>query len=107
LNKIPSLNRAEAEFFRQIDEIATAVMTSLDEFADEAAGGVGPEVEPWLRRGAARPRAGGGRYEHRARARRSHAGVGRGPDAPGRAHCGTAEVGVAMSAPLAAFYRTV
>ena len=53
MNKIPSLNRAEAEFFRQIDEIATAVMTSLDEFADEAAGGVGPEVEPWLRRGAA------------------------------------------------------
>jgi hypothetical protein len=53
LSKIPSLNRVEAEFFRQMDEIATGVMTSLDEFANDAAGGVSPEVEQWLRRGTA------------------------------------------------------
>ena len=53
MSKIPSLNRAEAEFFRQMDEIATGVMASLDEFADDVAGGVSPEVEQWLRRGAA------------------------------------------------------
>ena len=34
MTKIPSLNRAEAEFFRQMEEIATSVMASLDEFAD-------------------------------------------------------------------------
>ena len=51
MSKIPSLNRAEAEFFRQMDEIATDVMASLDEYADDAAGGVSPEVEQWLRRG--------------------------------------------------------
>jgi hypothetical protein len=50
MSKIPSLNRVEAEFFRQMDEIATDVMVSLDEYADDAAGGVGPEVEQWLRR---------------------------------------------------------
>jgi hypothetical protein len=53
LSKIPSLNRAEAQFFRQMEEIATGVMASLDEFADEVAGDVSPEVEQWLRRGAA------------------------------------------------------
>jgi hypothetical protein len=53
VNKIPSLNRAEAEFFRQMDEIATGVMASLDEFAEDVAGDVSPEVEQWLRRGAA------------------------------------------------------
>ena len=53
MNKIPSLNRAEAEFFRQMEEIATGVMVSLDEFADDVAGSVRPEVEQWLRRGAA------------------------------------------------------
>jgi hypothetical protein len=53
VSKIPSLNRTEAEFFRQMDQIATAVMTSLDEFADDVAGDVSPEVEQWLRRGAA------------------------------------------------------
>ena len=53
MSKIPSLNRAEAEFFRQMDEIATGVMASLDEFADDVAGDVSPEVEQWLRRGAA------------------------------------------------------
>ena len=53
LSKIPSLNRAEAEFFRQMEEIATGVMASLDEFADDVAGSVRPEVEQWLRRGAA------------------------------------------------------
>ena len=52
MNKIPSLNRAEAEFFRQMDEIATGVMaSSLDESADDAAG-VSPEVAQWLRRGS-------------------------------------------------------
>ena len=53
MSKVPSLNRAEAKFFRQMDEIATAVMASLDEFADDVAGDVSPEVEQWLRRGAA------------------------------------------------------
>jgi hypothetical protein len=53
MSKIPSLNRVEAEFFRQMDEIATDVMASLDEYADDAAGHVTPEVEQWLRRGAA------------------------------------------------------
>jgi hypothetical protein len=53
VSKIPSLNRAEAEFFRQMDEIATGVMASLDEFADDVAGDVRLEVEQWLRRGAA------------------------------------------------------
>ena len=52
MSKIPSLNRVEAEFFRQMDEIATDVMVSLDECADDAAGRVTPEVEQWLRRGA-------------------------------------------------------
>ena len=51
MSKIPSLNRAEAEFFRQMDQIATAIMASLDESADDAAG-VRPEVEQWLRRGS-------------------------------------------------------
>ena len=53
MSKIPSLNRVEAEFFRQMDEIATDVMASLDEFADDAAGGVSAEVEQWLRCGVA------------------------------------------------------
>jgi hypothetical protein len=53
MSKIPSLNRAKAEFFRQMDEIATDVMAALDEYADGAAGGVSPEVEQWLRRGTA------------------------------------------------------
>jgi hypothetical protein len=53
LNKIPSLNQADAEFFRQMEEIATGVMVSLDEFADDVAGSVRPEIEQWLRRGAA------------------------------------------------------
>ena len=53
MSKIPSLNRVEAEFFRQMDEIATDVMASLDEFADDAAGDVSPEIEQWLRRGVA------------------------------------------------------
>jgi hypothetical protein len=53
VNKIPSLNQAEAEFFRQMEEIAAGVMASLDEFADDVAGDVSPEVEQWLRRGAA------------------------------------------------------
>ena len=52
MSKIPSLNRAEAEFFRQMDEIATGVMASLDEFADDPASDVSPEIEQWLRRGA-------------------------------------------------------
>ena len=30
MSKIPSLNRAEAKFFRQMDEIATGVMASLE-----------------------------------------------------------------------------
>jgi hypothetical protein len=50
---IPSLNRVEATSFRQMDEIATDVMASLDEYADDAAGGVSPEVEQWLRRAGA------------------------------------------------------
>ena len=53
MSKTPSLNRAEAEFFRQMDQIATAIMASLDEFADDVAGSVRPEIEQWLRRGAA------------------------------------------------------
>jgi hypothetical protein len=53
LSKIPSLNPVEARFFRQMDEIATGVMASLDEFADDVAGSVRPEIEQWLRRGAA------------------------------------------------------
>ena len=53
MSKIPSLNRADAEFFRQMEEIATGVRASLDEFADDVAGSVRPEVEQWLRRGAA------------------------------------------------------
>jgi hypothetical protein len=52
VNKIPSLDRVDAEFFRQMDEIATDVMASLDEYADDAAGHVHPEVEQWLRHGA-------------------------------------------------------
>ena len=36
-----------------MDEIATDVMASLDEFADDVAGSVRPEIEQWLRRGAA------------------------------------------------------
>ena len=52
MSKIPSLNRVEAEFFRQMDEIATDVMAALDEYADDAAGHVHPEVEQWLRHGA-------------------------------------------------------
>jgi hypothetical protein len=51
VSKIPSLNRAEAEFFRQMDQIATAIMASLDESADDAAG-VSPEVAQWLHRGS-------------------------------------------------------
>jgi hypothetical protein len=53
MSKIPSLNRVEAEFFRHMDEIATGVMATLDEYADDAAGGVSPEVEQWLRRAGA------------------------------------------------------
>jgi hypothetical protein len=53
LSKIPSLNQAEAEFFRQMDEIATGAMASLDEIAHDAAGSISPEVEQWLRRGTA------------------------------------------------------
>jgi hypothetical protein len=53
VSKIPSLNPVEAKFFRQMDEIATDVMASLDEFADDAAGDVSPEIEQWLRRGVA------------------------------------------------------
>jgi hypothetical protein len=52
MSKIPSLNRVEADFFRQMDEIATDVMASLDECADDAAGRASPEVEQWLRYGA-------------------------------------------------------
>jgi hypothetical protein len=36
-----------------MEEIATAVMVSLDEFADDVAGSVSPEIEQWLCRGAA------------------------------------------------------
>jgi hypothetical protein len=36
-----------------MEEIATAVMASLDEFADDVAGDVSPEIEQWLRRAAA------------------------------------------------------
>jgi hypothetical protein len=50
MSKIPSLNRVEAEFFRQMDEIATDVMVSLDKYAEDAAGSVSPEAEQWLRR---------------------------------------------------------
>jgi hypothetical protein len=53
VSKIPSLNRVEAEFFRHMDEIATNVMASLDEYADDAAGDVSPEVEQWLHRAVA------------------------------------------------------
>ena len=53
LSKIPSLNQAEAEFFREMDEITTGVMTSLDEIAHDAADSVSPEVEQWLCRGMA------------------------------------------------------
>jgi hypothetical protein len=53
MSKIPSLNRVEAEFFRQMDEIATDVMVSLDEYADDAADGASFEVEQRLRCGAA------------------------------------------------------
>jgi hypothetical protein len=53
VSKIPSLDRADAKFFRHMDEIATGVMASLDEFADDVAGDVSPDVEQWLRRGAA------------------------------------------------------
>jgi hypothetical protein len=53
MSKIPSLNRVEAEFFRHMDEIATGVMVSLAEYADDAAGSVSPEVEQWLRRAGA------------------------------------------------------
>jgi hypothetical protein len=53
VNKIPSLNRVEAEFFRQMDEIATDVVASLDEYIDDAASDLSPEVEQWLRRGIA------------------------------------------------------
>jgi hypothetical protein len=53
VSKIPSLNRGEAEFFRRMDEIATGVVASLDEFADDVAGDVSPEVEQWLRCAAA------------------------------------------------------
>jgi len=53
LSKIPSLNQAEAEFFREMDEITTGVMTSLDEIAHDAANSVSPEVEQWLCRGMA------------------------------------------------------
>ena len=49
MSRIPSLNRVEAEFFRQMDEIATDVMASLDEYADDASGSISPEVEQWLR----------------------------------------------------------
>jgi hypothetical protein len=53
MSGIPSLNRVEAAFFRQMDEIATDVLASLGEYADAAAGIVSPEVEQWLRRGTA------------------------------------------------------
>ena len=53
MRQIPSLNRVEVEFFRQMDEIATDVMVSLDEYADDAAGSISPEAERWLRGGAA------------------------------------------------------
>ena len=53
MSQILSLNRAEAEFFRQMDEITTDVIAALDEYADDAAGHVHPEVEQWLRRGIA------------------------------------------------------
>ncbi|HEY2595332.1 MAG TPA: hypothetical protein VGK33_15680 [Chloroflexota bacterium] len=46
---IPALNRVDAEFLRQMDAIATGVMASLDECANDAAGAVSPEVEQWLR----------------------------------------------------------
>jgi hypothetical protein len=53
VSKIPSLNRVEAEFFRQMDEIATYVVASLDEYIDDAASDLSPEVEQWLCRGIA------------------------------------------------------
>jgi hypothetical protein len=53
MSKIPPLNQVEAEFFRQMDEIATDVMASLDEYIDDAASNVSPECEQWLRRGVA------------------------------------------------------
>jgi hypothetical protein len=53
VSKIPSLNPVEAEFFRQMDEIATDVMASLGEYADDAANDISPECEQWLRRGVA------------------------------------------------------
>ena len=53
MNKIPSLSRVDAEFFRQMDEIATDVVASLDEYIDDAASDLSPENEQWLRRGVA------------------------------------------------------
>jgi hypothetical protein len=53
VSKIPSLNRVEAEFFHQMDEIATDVVASLDEYIDDAASDLSPEVEQWLCRGIA------------------------------------------------------
>jgi hypothetical protein len=53
MSKIPELNQVEAEFFRQMDEIATDVMASLGEYADDAADDISPECEQWLRRGVA------------------------------------------------------
>jgi hypothetical protein len=53
VSKIPPLNRVEADFLRQMDEIATDVMASLDEYAADAAGSVSPEVARWVRRAAA------------------------------------------------------
>ena len=53
MSRTPPLNRVEAEFLREMDEIATDVMGALDEYADDAAGSVSPEVAQWLRRGVA------------------------------------------------------
>jgi len=53
VSKIPSLNQAEAEFVRRMDEVATGVMASLYECAHDAADSGSLEVEQWQRRGTA------------------------------------------------------